>query len=91
VAKAPPLAARPTIWTPVPESGKSFTHCHHVFRKTDTACTQSKMGVASYFSFKENRHSTDMDRERDNVVYWKTNTKIINDLQGLDTTWTRRV
>jgi len=61
MAKAPPLAARPTIWTHVPESGKLFTHCHRIFRKIDTACTQSKMGVASYFKFKENRRSMDMD------------------------------
>jgi len=35
------------------ESGTFFMHCHHNFSKTDTACTQSKMGVASYFEGKQ--------------------------------------
>ena len=29
----------------VPDSGKWLTHGHRICSKTDTACTQSKMGV----------------------------------------------
>ena len=38
---------------------KLLMYRHHIFNKTDTGCTQSKMGVVRIFN--RNRHSTDMD------------------------------
>ena len=30
------------------DSGKLLTRHHHIFRKTDSACTQNKMGMVKY-------------------------------------------
>ena len=48
--KAPPLAARPTIWTHVLESEELWIHDHHIFSKTGTAFTQNKSGMVAYQS-----------------------------------------
>jgi len=45
---SPPLAARPTIWTHVPDSGGLLIHHHHIFSETDTACTHTKSGMVAY-------------------------------------------
>jgi len=45
--KPPPLAARPTIRTHVPESEELWIHHHHIFSKRGTACTQSKSGMVA--------------------------------------------
>jgi len=32
----------------IPDSGEVLAHHHHIFRKTDIACTQIKTGMATY-------------------------------------------
>ena len=32
----------------IPESGEVLTHYHHMFNKTDTSCSQIKMGTVAY-------------------------------------------